>query len=155
MAEYDDDAKLHYTASPEKYTTRCWGYFQVSGQGPYFGQSGWFNYFHPERVQSAIDRYTKEARRVTEVIETHLAKQGTEYLVGDRVTYADLMWVPYYRTFSNIVPEGDISDLALVQAWLARLNARPAVVRVFEVLDEKLAKTMIGLEAKRAENFSV
>lgn len=129
IAEYDTDAKLHYTTFEEKYAARCWGYFQVSGQGPYFGQAAWFHHYHPEKLQSVLDRYENEARRVTTVIETHLAKQGTDYLVGDKLTYADLAWVPYYNIWQRIAPGTDISDLKLVQAWLARLNARPAVAK--------------------------
>ncbi|KAH6695492.1 glutathione-s-transferase theta, gst [Plectosphaerella plurivora] len=140
IAEYDTDAKLHYTTFEEKYAARCWGYFQVSGQGPYFGQSAWFHYYHPEKLQSAIDRYENEARRVTTVIEAHLAKQGTDYLVGDKLTYADLAWVPYYNVFQRIAPGAEISDLKLVQAWLARMNERPSVAKSVEFTKAEIEK---------------
>ncbi|KAH7367784.1 glutathione-s-transferase theta, gst [Plectosphaerella cucumerina] len=134
IEEYDTENKLHYTTFKEKHLSRCWGYFQVSGQGPYFGQSAWFHHYHPEKVQSAIDRYVKEARRVTEVLEAHLAKQGTDYLVGDRITYADLAWLPYYNSWQRIVPNGNIDDLKLVQAWLDRMRSRPAIAKVLEFM---------------------
>ncbi len=41
---YDKEGKLHYTQSPQKYTQRCWEHFQMSGQGPYFGQLAWFSF---------------------------------------------------------------------------------------------------------------
>jgi glutathione S-transferase len=42
MDEYDKDGKLHYTSGPEKYWQSQWAMFQMSGQGPYFGQRAWF-----------------------------------------------------------------------------------------------------------------
>ena len=40
---YDKDNKLSYTKSPQKYTQSSWKHFQMSGQGPYFGQKMWFS----------------------------------------------------------------------------------------------------------------
>lgn len=38
VQEYDKSEKLHYKTSPEKYITQQWLHFQMSGQGPYYGQ---------------------------------------------------------------------------------------------------------------------
>ena len=38
---YDKEKKLTYTSIPEKYHLEQWAFFQVSGQGPYFGQTAW------------------------------------------------------------------------------------------------------------------
>jgi glutathione S-transferase len=35
---YDKDGKISYSSSPEKYLQDQWLAFQISGQGPYFGQ---------------------------------------------------------------------------------------------------------------------
>lgn len=51
--------------------------------------------FHPEQVQSAIDRYANEIKRVLGVLELHLSTTKQPYLVGDTVSYADMMWVPW------------------------------------------------------------
>lgn len=40
---YDKTNKLSYVTSPEKFETRNWVHFQMSGQGPYYGQKGWFS----------------------------------------------------------------------------------------------------------------
>jgi glutathione S-transferase len=37
LDEYDQEVRLRYTESPQKYEQRTWAYFQMSGQGPYFG----------------------------------------------------------------------------------------------------------------------
>ncbi|KAF2167554.1 hypothetical protein M409DRAFT_22359 [Zasmidium cellare ATCC 36951] len=92
---YDQDHKISFGTSPEKFLARNWAHFQMSGQGPYFGQKAWFSRYHPETVQSAIDRYGNEIERILGVIELHLATTGQQYLVGNRVSYADLMFVSW------------------------------------------------------------
>lgn len=42
---YDKDKRLDYTTSPEKFLLKSWLHFQMSGQGPYFGQLGWYALF--------------------------------------------------------------------------------------------------------------
>ena len=42
VENYDKENKLRYTQSPEKYLQVSWRDFQMSGQGPYFGQRAWF-----------------------------------------------------------------------------------------------------------------
>jgi glutathione S-transferase len=60
---------------------------------PYFGQSAWFQRAHPEKIQSAIDRYNNEIRRVFGVLDGVLAQR--DYLVGNQATIADLAFVPW------------------------------------------------------------
>ena len=58
VSKYDKSNKISFdNDSPESYHAKQWLHFQVSGQGPYFGQAVWFKIHHPERVQSAVDRY--------------------------------------------------------------------------------------------------
>ncbi|KAM0540819.1 hypothetical protein ACHAPJ_013489 [Fusarium lateritium] len=129
---YDKSNKLHYSSFPEKYITRSWEHFQSSGQGPYFGQLVWFRTFHDEKVPSAIERYTKETIRVTGVLDAHLKKQGTGYLVGDRITYADLMFVTWTYIFEERYPgDFDFSKFGDYTAWMSKLRERPAVKNVW------------------------
>lgn len=114
----------------------------MSGQGPYFGQKGWFEMFHQEKLPSAIERYRNEIKRVIGVIDAHLTKQGTEYLVGDRVTYADLMFILYFTNMLAVMaPEVDTSEWKQYTAWLGRLCARPAVAETLTEVRE-LAEQM-------------
>ncbi|KAH8156115.1 hypothetical protein CIB48_g12131, partial [Xylaria polymorpha] len=63
---YDKDNKISFPrGSNESYLTKQWLFFQTTGQGPYYGQAVWFTRYHPEKLQSAIDRYVKEIYRVT------------------------------------------------------------------------------------------
>jgi glutathione S-transferase len=89
--------------------------FQASGQGVYFGQGEqtkeafagrevneeagvWFSHMHLNKLPSVISRYRNEVRRVLGVLNTALA--GKRYLVGDKVTIADLSFVPWH----SIIP---------------------------------------------------
>lgn len=80
---YDKDGKLSYSTSPEKYYQKQYLHFQTSGQGPYYGQYGWFTLYHPEKIPSAIERYKDQIWRVVSVLDKIL--EGREYLVGDKL----------------------------------------------------------------------
>ena len=113
----------------------------MSGQGPYIGQKGWFERFHPEKLPSAIERYSNETKRIIQVIDTHLAKKDTAYLVGDKITYADLMLLPYFRALGvAFAPEIDTSVWKSYTAWLERMYARPAVATALSRWDEEFPK---------------
>ncbi|KAK4868235.1 hypothetical protein LT330_007433 [Penicillium expansum] len=68
---------------------------KVSGQGPYFGQAVWFKIHHQEQLQSAVDRYIIEIRRISGVLNGVL--QDRKYLVGDKCSYADLVFVSWFE----------------------------------------------------------
>ncbi|KAH7309485.1 glutathione S-transferase [Stachybotrys elegans] len=134
---YDKAHKLSYATFPEKHLARCWEHFQMSGQGPYFGQKAWFSRLHPEKVPSAVDRYAAEIRRVTSVLDGHLKRQkeeqGNYCLVGDRVTYADIMFVPWSVLVPIFAaPEMDLSEFEHYGAWLASLVERPAIKNIVD-----------------------
>ncbi|KAI1743782.1 glutathione S-transferase [Xylaria scruposa] len=147
IEEYDKDAKLHYTTPKEKSNARSWQYFQVSGQGPYFGQLGWFTNHHSEKLPSAIERYTNEVKRVIGVIDGHLAKTGTDYLVGDKVSYADLMFIPYFKSVGKgpltlMAKDVDTSQWVHYTAWMKRLHERPAVAKIAKIYDDIWVKIL-------------
>ncbi|KAG6026035.1 hypothetical protein E4U41_001373 [Claviceps citrina] len=136
--QYDPSHTLSYAHPPQKHQTRVWEHFQMSGQGPYFGQLVWFTRYHPDKIQSAIDRYANEVRRVTGVIDAHLKRQKTEYLVGDRVTYADLMFVPWAVAIVALA-DVDLAAYEAYSAWLKRLTDRPVVAKVLKQREEAMA----------------
>lgn len=61
-------------------------------RSPYYGQLGWFTDYHPEKVPSAIERYTNETLRILGVLDSVLSKR--KWLVADKLTIADLSFVP-------------------------------------------------------------
>ena len=150
IEKYDTDRKLSYApGSNDAYHTKQWLYFQVSGQGPYYGQAVWFKRNHPERVQSALDRYLNEMKRVTSVLDGHLKKQKEKYgnepwLVGDRITYADLAFLTFQLFVPDILSEDlkpfDLDQFTEVSGWVARLKERPAVKKVLENMSKPTQK---------------
>jgi len=145
VEKYDKEHKLSFPqGSNEYYETKQWLYFQTSGQGPYFGQAAWFSFFHPEKLPSARERYLKEVQRVTAVLNGFL--KGKETLVGNKVTFADLAFLPWYQTAERLDTEGTGFWEELVKAnpewkrWFDKLLVRPAVEKVFKEKAEKQNK---------------
>ncbi|KAB8301360.1 hypothetical protein EYC80_003237 [Monilinia laxa] len=130
---YDLSAALTYTSSPERYQVKQWLHFQMSGQGPYYGQAAWFTKFHSEKVDSAVERYLEQIKRVLYVLDKHL--QGRTWLVGDKCTFADLSFVTWDMAIPWIF--GDrVGELEIEKkypnyfAWNKRLMERPSVQKI-------------------------
>jgi len=166
---YDKTNQFTYTSSPEKYQLKQWSvsspllpkieknisltrftnrsYFQASGQGPYFGQKMWFTHFHAEKnITSAIERYGKEIDRVTGVIDKQLSTTGSQYLVGDKYTYADLAFIPWFSTVGWAFPEDSnkVEELnkkyPAYAAWFKRISERPAIKKTMQIKGAKAAE---------------
>lgn len=112
----------------------------MSGQGPYFGQFAWFSFFHPEKnITSAIDRYANEIKRVLGVINSQLEKTGKPYLVGDKVSYADLMFIPWNNGMIGALGK-DFSEkewpekYPKAKEWHEKLLAREGVKKALDVV---------------------
>ncbi|KAF2014066.1 putative glutathione S-transferase 1 [Aaosphaeria arxii CBS 175.79] len=138
IEKYDVERKISFEpGTSEYYHAKQWLFFQVSGQGPYYGQAVWFKKYHPEKVPGAVERYIKEIERVTGVLETHLKAQKTNgedgpWLVGDKFSYADLAFVPWQVLSSVLLVEDglDLSPFPTVQRWIDNLKKRPAIGEV-------------------------
>ena len=130
VLKYDTTKKLHSGNLKTDAKATQWLMFQVSGQGPYFGQLAWFAVFHHEKLPSAIERYTNEVFRVTGVLE--LALTGHDYLDGNTISYGDLSFVPWiamaYSMFPEVKAKYDAGEYPNVKKWLDSLVARDSVV---------------------------
>jgi len=99
-----------------------WLMFQMGGIGPMMGQANVFFRYFPEKIQSAIDRYQGESRRLFRVLDTRL--QDHEFLAGD-YSIADIANWAWVRTHKwSGVP---LDDLPHLKRWVAAIGARPAV----------------------------
>lgn len=136
----------------------AWLFFQTSGHAPMIGQALHFRYFHSQKIASAVERYTDEVRRVYGVVEMALAERrealimeldtenaaaysaGTTplsnsrffdypvWLVGDRISVADLAFVPW----NNVVDRIGINikvEFPEVYKWTKQMMRRPAVIK--------------------------
>ncbi|KAM0546770.1 hypothetical protein ACHAPJ_010699 [Fusarium lateritium] len=129
---YDSQHKISFTAgSKEFYEARQWLFYQVSSQGPYFGQAMWFTVYHTEKLPSVIDRYVSEINRVSSVLDGVLQQKA--FLVDDKFSYADASFVMWYVIMGLFADKVNLEkDCPFVQAWLQRMNARPSVKKVLK-----------------------
>ena len=105
-----------------------WLMFQMGGIGPMMGQANVFYRYFPEKIQSAIDRYQNECRRLFEVLDTRLADHewlAESYSIAD---IANWSWVRTYK-WSGISIEG----LQHLRRWMNQMAARPACQKGVEV----------------------
>lgn len=87
--------------------------------------------YAPEKIEYGINRYTNETRRLYRTLDTHLAQTESGYIVGDKVTIADISiwgWVssaseshisPASSPFSNTQQNG----LALISPSFPTLRS--------------------------------
>jgi len=80
-----------------------------------------------------VERFQKEIKRVVGVIDAHLKGKGTPYLIGDKVTYADLAWIPWFNLATKmLVPDWKYQEeFPQFDAWLTKLGDRDAVKKVY------------------------
>lgn len=108
-------------------------HFQMSGQGPYFGQAGWFNVLHAEKLPSAIERYQAEVRRIQGVLDGQL--KDRQWLVGDKMTYADMAFAPWNDRTDALLQcaaADKFQGFPHLQAWHERVTARPSWKKAME-----------------------
>jgi len=100
-----------------------WLMWQMGGLGPMLGQAHHFNFYAPERIPYAMDRYSKESNRLYGVMERRLAK--TPWLAGEHYSIADIAAYPWTRTYER---QGvAIEDYPNVKRWRQAMGDRPAV----------------------------
>ncbi len=120
-----------------RYQVIQWLMFQMSGVGPMLGQAHHFRGYAPEKIEYAINRYTKEAGRLYSVMDTQLAVRdyiAGEYSIADMAIYPWI--VPYERQGQAL------EDYPHLQRWFGRLAVRPAVQRGMAQLAELRTSAM-------------
>jgi len=89
------------------------------------GQANHFSRYAPEKIQYGIDRYQNETRRLYRVLDTHLQKSTSGYLVGDKCTIAD---IAHWGWVASAFWAGiNIDEFPHLKAWDDRMLARPGV----------------------------
>jgi len=104
-----------------------WLFWQVAGQGPMSGQYGHFNVYAPEKIQYAIDRYTKEVQRLMKVLDTRLG--GREFIAGDGYSIADMAVFPWINAYDSAPI--DMAPYPNVVRWHEAIAARPATAKAY------------------------
>ena len=120
--------KLLPASVRDRYVALQWLMFQMGGVGPIFGQVHHFLRSAKEQVPYAIERYTKETRRLYGVLNERLKDReflADGYSVADIATYP---WVARHEWHKT-----DLNDFAHVKRWFDAISARPAVKRGMKV----------------------
>jgi GSH-dependent disulfide-bond oxidoreductase len=124
----DKSGKLLPKTGRGRYVALQWLMFQMGGVGPIFGQVHHFLRAAKEPVPYAIERYTKETRRLYGVLNGRLQDQeylAGEYSIADIATYP---WVARYEWHKT-----NLADFPHVKRWFDAISARPAVQRGMKV----------------------
>jgi GSH-dependent disulfide-bond oxidoreductase len=129
----------------DRYVALQWLMFQVGHIGPMLGQAHHFRQYAPERIEYAVDRYTREASRLYGVMDRRLAE--VPYFAGS-YSIADIAIYPWTRSYEN---QGiNLAEFPNVQRWQQSLAERPAVRRGLDVLKEERRSL---LDARSRENL--
>lgn len=109
--------------------TLSWLFLQVAGLGPMMGNAG-----HFRSLQSpdpyALERFKSEANRLLNVLEARLGEE--EWLNGESYSIADIAHFSWVRSASYA--GFDLKDFRVLQAWVKRIEARPATARALAKL---------------------
>ena len=88
---------------------------------------------HPEKVQSAIDRYANETRRCWSVLETRLAAEKTNYIVGGQLSIADIAFYPWVKAWDYVGGLLNLDDYPYVRDWIKNLEARESLKKAYKL----------------------
>ncbi|CAG8959226.1 hypothetical protein HYFRA_00012584 [Hymenoscyphus fraxineus] len=106
-------------------------------------------------VEYGVKRYTNETRRLYGVLDAHLAKSTSGYLVGDKCTIADIAhwgWVTA-AGWAGVA----MDEFPNLKAWDDRMLARPGVEKgrhvpsphtIKELLKDKEASDAAAAQAR-------
>lgn len=135
--------KLMPSSAAEQIEMTEWLMWQMGGFGPMLGQAHHFNFYAPEKIDYAMNRYSTEANRLYKVLDTRL--DGRDYIVGDALSIVDIAVLPWTRTYER--QNVDIDDYPHVKRWILSLNERPSVQAGYKVGAER-RQDLRGLSAE-------
>lgn len=120
-----------------------WLMWQMGGLGPMLGQAQHFHRYASEKVPYAIERYTKEGRRLLRVMEQRL--DGRDHLAGD-YSIADIACFPWLRIHK--MANQSLEDLPRVSRWYGAIRAGLAVERGLKLLLDRWVDVTKSEEAQ-------
>lgn len=126
----EKSGKLMPEKSAERFDVLQWLLFENSKIGPTLGNTKHFMYHAPEELPYAVKRFNNEAKRIFSIIEKQLSEN--EYLAGV-YSIADIATFPWVREYERYSINAD--QIPNVCQWIERLNARSAVSKGLEILE--------------------
>lgn len=76
--------------------------------------------YAPEKIEYGINRYINETRRLYSVMESQLEKSTSGFLVGDRLTIADIICVGWANSHGTSPPVSQPTWLLTLPCRLGR-----------------------------------
>ena len=110
-----------------------WLFFQVSSMGPMLGKTHHFRTYAPEKIEYAINRYTKEAERLYKILDNRLSDHdflADEYSIADIATFT---WVRPRKMQGQ-----NLDDYPNVKRWYDTIKVRPAISEGLSVLSDNM-----------------
>lgn len=136
-----------------------WLFWQMGGLGPMSGQRGHFINQAPQPANAyGLERYSKETDRLHSVLDKQLA--GKDYVAGE-YSIADMACYPWCVSAGRYGTTYD--QYPSLRAWMARMAARPAVQRAYEIgkpyesqraSDEEAKKVLYGQSGDSVKRMS-
>ena len=117
--------KLLPASGPQRKVVLEWLMWQMGGFGPMLGQAHHLNFYPKDKIDYAMDRYSKEANRLYGVLDRQL--EGKTYVAGEDYSIADIAIFPWTRTYER--QNVNIDDYPNVARWRQTMLDRPAVRR--------------------------
>lgn len=116
-------------AGPERWDVLRWLMLQVANVGPALGQHSHFR-LQADANAYAAGRFRRMSAQVYRALERRLAE--AEWLGGGAYSIADMAAYPWARYLKR---HGmDPAEFPCLEAWKARIAARPAVARAAQVI---------------------
>ena len=120
-----------------------WLFWQMGGLGPMAGQNHHFGQYAVEKIPYAIDRYLNETNRLYGVLDRRLTDRqfvAGDYSIADMASYP---WVvPYERQGQKL------DDFPNLKRWFETIQARPAVVRAYELAKKINVQPTVSEESR-------
>jgi glutathione S-transferase len=116
------------------------------------GQANHFFRYAPEKIQYGIDRYINETRRLYRVLDTHLAKSKSGFLVGDHISNADITTIGWviWAGWAGI----NIDEFPNVKKWEETLSSRPGVKKGSNVPKTLKIKERLAQDPKSMDGYA-
>jgi len=131
VAHYDKNHHFSYPAgSKEAVEVNNWLFFQVGKIGPSHEEAEHFSRNAPEKLQYPIEHFIGKARALYLTLDKHLAKTNHPFLVGNKLTIADIALYPWVEAAAKTGL--DVEDFSHLTAWESRLATRAAVKKGME-----------------------
>ncbi|KAJ6119092.1 glutathione S-transferase [Penicillium samsonianum] len=152
IAHYDASRTLSYPPlSAEDIEVNNWLFFLTSRLGPNHEEAVHF-FEAPEKIPYGTSHFVDKTMQLYLILERHLQKSGTLYMVNNKCTVADIVHVPYVAGAKSAGIA--IEQFPALECWYGRMARRPAIAKGFGMLKQHESGHSNGarpLESSRTE----